>query len=72
MDIELDEGAKLVELLAKIVEIFPALQESIPDASDTCIFYNNIMPVLNNEVVDIEKVLNDNDVISLFGSISGG
>lgn len=71
-DVELDEGARLVDLLFKLAVIFPDFKEAIPDVNDKCIFYNNMVPVISSSVVNLQEVMNDGDVISLFGSISGG
>lgn len=71
-DVVLDEGVRFVDLLFKLVDIFPGFKEAVPDVNDKCIFYNNMVPVINSSVVNLQEVLNDGDVISLFGSISGG
>lgn len=71
-DVELGEGDRFIDLLFKLENIFPDFKEAIPDVSDNCIFYNNMVPVINSRIVNLQEVLNDGDVISLFGSISGG
>jgi len=72
VDVELNEGDKFIDLLSKLGDIFPDFKKAIPDTKDKFIFYNNMVPVINGNVVNLQKVLNNGDVICLFGSISGG
>ncbi|MDK2799131.1 MAG: hypothetical protein PWP27_2056 [Clostridiales bacterium] len=71
-EVTLEDGTKFIDLLKQLVSSFPALKEMIPDLHDECIFYNNVFPVINNNLVTLQETLHDGDIINLFGSISGG
>jgi molybdopterin converting factor small subunit len=72
IEVEIEENATFTELLLKVAEVYPNFRSAIPDVTDRCIFYNNMVPVLNCSVVGLQQNLKDGDEISLFGSISGG
>jgi len=72
IEIEVAENASFIDLLFKITEIYPKFREAIPDVTDRCVFYNNIVPVMDGSVIGLQQNFKDGDEISLFGSISGG
>lgn len=68
----LQDGAKFIDLLKRLINDFPEIVELIPDFKDECIFYNNVIPVINSNLVSLDEILKDGDTIDFFGSISGG
>jgi len=72
IEVEIDENAILIDILLKIAEIYPKFRNAIPDVTDKCIFYNNMVPVIDSSVIGLQHNFKDGDEISLFGSISGG
>gem|GEM_PF-2455095 len=72
IEVEMDEDAIFIDLLLRIAEIYPKFRDAIPDVTDRCVFYNNMVPVIDSNVISLQQNFKDGDEISLFGSISGG
>lgn len=68
----IEEGATFFDLLFSLAEEYPKFRNAIPDTNDMCIFYNNMVPVMNDRILDLRQCLKEGDEIHLFGSISGG
>lgn len=71
-EITLQDGTRFIGLLKQLINTFPELVEMVPDLNDEYIFYNNVFPVINNNLVSLDETLHNGDTIDLFGSISGG
>jgi len=72
IEVEIDQNATFIELLLKVAEVYPKFRSAIPDITDRCVFYNNMVPVIDSSVIELQQNFKDGDEISLFGSISGG
>jgi molybdopterin converting factor small subunit len=72
IEVDIDENATFIDILQKVAEVYPKFRDAIPDVTDRCVFYNNMVPVIDSSVIGLHQKFKDGDEISLFGSISGG
>ncbi|MDW7673430.1 MAG: hypothetical protein SCK28_02715 [Bacillota bacterium] len=59
-------------LVTRLMQEYPEIKTVLPTILDEHRVYGNLLPVRDNKVILIEDEIFDQDVITVFGSISGG
>lgn len=59
-------------ILVKLVEEYPRLKTLIPSVGDKTVVYGNLLPIRKKTVLRLEDEIHDDDIITIYGSLSGG
>lgn len=74
IEVQVKEKEKLniTELLIELKKIYPNLQSLLPKTLNQSGIYGNLFPVRDGQMLHMEDEIHDQDVLKIYGSLSGG
>lgn len=72
LEIELNEGAVLADLLEVLSNTITGFNKHLPKSRESNILWGNVVPISNGKVIGYKDILEDGCTVKLFSAFCGG